>query len=81
MDEREWQAAHAEARAKERRERETRYLLTMAAMRHRETGILRFENRDLIGGVPVSELHFTVEVDALTFWNALDELKRRKGWR
>ena len=52
----EWQRANAEARARERREREVRYLLVMAAMRHRSSGI-RFENMDLVGLDLVHTIH------------------------
>ncbi len=80
LSEAEWERANAEARARELRERETRYLLTMATLRHRgDTGI-HFQNQDLIGGVPAGRLRFMVEVDAVTFWHVLYELKRRKGW-
>lgn len=76
----EWRRANAEARAREQRERETRYLLTMATLRHREDPALRVQDQNLIGGVPPGVLRFTVEVDALTFWRVLHELERRKGW-
>lgn len=75
----EWERANEEARAREQRERDVRYLLTMAAMRHRGVDI-RFENMDLVGGVPLGRLRFTVDVDSAEFWNTLHELKQRRGW-
>ncbi len=68
------------ARARERRERHTRYLLTAAAMLHRGQD-LRFENRDLAGGVPLGRLHYLIDVDSEAFWKVFNELERRKGWR
>jgi len=76
----EWQEANEAARAQELREREVRYLLAMATLRHREVGIT-FQNLDLIGGVPLGKLQFRVEVDSVTFWNVLHELSKRKGWK
>lgn len=75
----EWQKANDESRAREHRERDVPYLLAMAAMRHRD-GEIQFENMDLVGGVPVGRLRFSIDVDSAVFWNTLHELKQRKGW-
>lgn len=75
----EWQEANDEARSREQRQRHVQYLLTMAAMRHRSADI-QVQNMDLIGGVPVGRLRFSVDVDSIAFWNTLHELKQRKGW-